>query len=95
MASLVKPLASEYGVSAYTLDDFVDPKTFQGSPTHADKVQCASSSIFAGTKSSFSNSVKMMRGFKRWVWLHQYYDMAATTLDVDDELYRVESWERP
>ena len=94
VSKFVKPLAAEYGVNAYFLEDFINDE-FQGSPTHADKIQCASSSIFAGTKSSFSNTVKMMRGFQRWVWLHQYYNMSAVTVDVDREFYHVADWERP
>jgi len=80
-------------VNANFLEDYID-ETFQGQPTHADKILCASSSIFAGTKSSFSNTVKMMRGFQRWVWLHQYYNMSAVSEEADRELYHVEDWER-
>lgn len=95
VAKLVRPLASEFGVTVNFLEDFIDEQTFQGSFNHADKILCASSRIFAGTKSSFSSTVKMMRGYQQWVWLHQYYNMSAVSVDTDKEFYRVEDWEVP
>lgn len=94
VASLVRPLASDYGAQVYFLEDFIDDE-FHGSPEHSDRIQCASSSVFASTKSSFSNTVKMMRGFQRWVWLHQFYNMSAVSTGVDAEIYWVEDWELP
>ena len=56
VSPIIKALASEFNVNVHSLEDFIG-EDFQGSYTVADRIQCASSSVFMATKSSFSNSL--------------------------------------
>jgi hypothetical protein len=70
-------LGREFGVRIFGLSDFTTPDFAGRDSPHADRIMCSKATLFAGTKSSFSSVTKMMRGYKNWVWLHQYYNISA------------------
>jgi hypothetical protein len=88
-----KHLEQEFGVRIFTLSDFTKPSFLGRDSPHADRIICSKSTIFAGTKSSFSSVTKMMRGYRNWRFLHQYYNISAVTRAMDEWDFTVADWE--